>query len=164
MLQILQLRLHSIWTMNFQLFKMDLVKAEEPEIKLPTPIGSLKKQESSRKISASALLIMPPVWIITNCGKFFKGWEYQTTLSAIWEIYMHVKEKHLELDMDQTDSKLGKEYIKGVLALCLSNLYVDYIMWNARLHEAQAGIKIVGRNIITSDTQMTPPLLQNVKN
>ena len=42
---------------------------------------------------------------------------------------MQVKEKHLELDMEQqTDSKLGKEYIKGVLALCLSNLYVDYIM------------------------------------
>ena len=61
---------------------------------------------------------------------------------------MQVKEKHLELDMEQqTDSKLGKEYIKGVLALCLSNLYVDYIMWNARLHEAQGGIKIVGRNI-----------------
>ena len=57
-------------------------KAEEPEIKLPTPVGSSKKQESSRKISISALLTMPKpltVWIPTNCGKFFKRWEYQTT-------------------------------------------------------------------------------------
>ena len=64
------------------MFKLDLEKAEEPEIKLPTFTGSSKKQENSRKISTSALLIMPKpltVWITTNCGKFFKRWEYQTT-------------------------------------------------------------------------------------
>ena len=68
--------------MNFQMFKLDLEKAEEPEIKLPTSTGSSKKQESSRKTSPSALLTMPKlltVWIIANCGKFFKSWEYQTT-------------------------------------------------------------------------------------
>ena len=62
------------------MFKLDLEKAEEPEIKLPTYTESLKKQESSRKISA--LLTMPKhltVWITTNHGKFFKRWEYQTT-------------------------------------------------------------------------------------
>ena len=48
-----------MWTMNFQMFKLDLEKAEEPEIKLPTSIGSSKKQESSRKTSIFALLIMP---------------------------------------------------------------------------------------------------------
>jgi len=55
--------------------KMDLEKAEEPEIKLPTSIGSKKKQERSRKTSTSVLSIMPKplsVWITTNCGKFFK--------------------------------------------------------------------------------------------
>ena len=55
------------------MFKLDLEKAEEPEIKLPTSIGSLKKQESSRKTSISALLTIPKplaVWITTNCGKF----------------------------------------------------------------------------------------------
>ena len=65
--------------MNFQMFKLDLEKAEEPEIKLPTSAGSLKKQESFRKISTSALLTTPKpltVWITTNCGKFFKRWEY----------------------------------------------------------------------------------------
>ena len=57
--------------MKFQMFKLDLEKAEEPEIKLPTSAGSLKKQESFRK--TSALLTMPKpltVWITTNCGKF----------------------------------------------------------------------------------------------
>ena len=67
--------------MNFQMFKLDLEKAEEPDIKLP----SSKKQESSRKTSISALLTMPKpltVWITTKCGKFLKRWEYQTTLPA----------------------------------------------------------------------------------
>ena len=53
-----------------------------PETKLPTSVGSLKEQENSRKTSTSALLIMPKpltVCITTNCGKFFKRWEYQTT-------------------------------------------------------------------------------------
>ena len=71
--------------MNFQMFKLDLEMAEEPEIKLATTIGSSKKQESSRKTSTSALLTMPKpltVWITINCGKFFKGWEYQAILPA----------------------------------------------------------------------------------
>ena len=69
--------------MNFQMFKLDLEKAEEPEIKLPTSMGSLKKQENSRKTSISALLTMQKAltaWITANCGKFLKKWEYQTTL------------------------------------------------------------------------------------
>ena len=67
------------WTMNFQMFKLVLEKAEEPEIKLPTSAGSLEKQESSRKTSISALLTMLKpltVWITINCGKFGKRWEY----------------------------------------------------------------------------------------
>ena len=55
------------------------------------------------------------VWITTNCGKFLKRWEYQTTLPASWEICMQVKKQKLELDMEQrTGSKLGKEYVKAV--------------------------------------------------
>ena len=67
---------------NFQMFKLVLEKAEEPEIKLPTSARSSEKQESSRKTSISALLTMPKpltVWITTNCGQVFKRWEYQTT-------------------------------------------------------------------------------------
>ena len=62
---------------------------------------------------------------------------------------MQVKRQQLELDMEQrTSSKLGKEYVKAnILSPCLFNFYAEYIMWNARLCEAQAGIKIAGRNI-----------------
>ena len=61
---------------------------------------------------------------------------------------MQVRKQQLELDMERrTDSKLGKEYIKAVYCHCLFNLYAEYIMRNAGLEEAQAGIKIAGRNI-----------------
>ena len=86
------------------MFKLDLEKAEEPAIKLPTFAGSLKKQEGSRKTSTSALLTMPKpliVWITKNDWKFFKRWEYQTSLPAIWEICMQDKKQQLELYMEQ---------------------------------------------------------------
>ena len=86
------------------MYKLDLEKAEEPKIKLPTSAGSLKRQENSRKTSISALLTMPKpltVWITTNYGKFWKRWEYQTTWPASWEISMQVKKQQLELDMEQ---------------------------------------------------------------
>ena len=89
---------------NFQMFKLVLEKAEEPEIKLPTSTGSSKKQESSKKTSTSVLLTMPKpltVWIPTNCGKFLKRWEYQTTRPASWETYMQVKKQQLEPDIEQ---------------------------------------------------------------
>ena len=85
------------WTVNFHMFKLDLGKAEEPEIKLSTFTGSSKKQEGSKKASTSALLTMSKpltVWITINCGKFWKRWEFQTTWPASWEICMQVK-KHL---------------------------------------------------------------------
>ena len=76
----------------------------------------IEKAESSRKTSTSVLLTTPKpltLWITTNCGKFFKRWEYQTTLPASWEICMQVKKQQLELDMEQqTGSKLGKEYVR----------------------------------------------------
>ena len=61
---------------------------------------------------------------------------------------MQIKEQQLELEMEQqTGSKSGKEYFKAAYSHCLFNLYADYIMRNAGLNEAQAGIKIAGRNI-----------------
>ena len=76
MLKILQADFNNTWIMNFQMFKLVLEKAEEPEIKLPTSSGSSKKQETSRKTSISALLTMPKpltVWITINWGKFWKN-------------------------------------------------------------------------------------------
>ena len=96
--------LNSMWVMNFQMFKLVLEKAEEPEVKLPTSVGSLKKQESSGKTYISALLTMPKtltLWITTNCGKLWKRREYQTTWPASWEICMPVRKQQLELDMEQ---------------------------------------------------------------
>ena len=89
------------------MFKLDLEKAEEPEIKLPTSAGSSKKQESSSKTRTSALLTMPkPLCGSQQTGKFWKRWEYQTTWPAFWEICMQVKKQQLELDMEQqTGSK-----------------------------------------------------------
>ena len=92
------------------MLKLDLEKAEEePEIKLPTSVGSSKKQESSRKTSISASLTrlqVLTVWIITNYGKFFKKQEYPATLPASWEICMQVRKQQLELGLEQqTGSK-----------------------------------------------------------
>ena len=102
-------RCNNMWTVNFQMFKLDLEKAEEPEIKLPTFSGSSKKQASSRKTSISALLTMPKpltMRITTNCGTFWKRWEYQTTWPASWETRLQVRKQQLELDMEQqTGSK-----------------------------------------------------------
>ena len=104
-----KLGFRTMWTENFQMYRLGLEKAEEPEIKLPTSAGSSKKQEHSRETSVSALLTMPnplAVWITINCGKFWKRWEYQTTWPASWETYMQVRKQQLELDMEQqTGSK-----------------------------------------------------------
>ena len=109
MLRILKPGFSNMWTVNFQMFKLVLEKAEEPEIKLPTSAGSWKKQKSSRKTLISALLTMPKpltVWITINCGKFWKRWEYQTTWPVSWETYMQVRKQELEVDMEQqTGSK-----------------------------------------------------------
>ena len=146
-----KLGFNSTWTVNFQMFKLDLEKAEEPEIKLPISVGSSKKQETPRKISISALLTMPKpltVWITTNCGKFFKRWDYQTTLSSFWEISMQIKKQQLELDMEQWTASKWKGVCQGcILSPCLFSFYAEHIMWNARLDEVQAGIKIARRSI-----------------
>ena len=98
------------------------------------------------------------VWITTNCKKYLKRWEYQSTWPASWEICTQVKKQQLEPDMEQqTVSKLEKEYVKGcILSPYLFNLYAEFIMQNARLDESQAGIKISGRNINNLDMQMKP--------
>ena len=116
--KILQARLQQL--VNCELLDVQAAfrKGRGTEIKLPTSIGSSKKQERSRKTSTSALLTRPKpltVWITTNCGKFFKRWEYQITCPASWEICMQVRKQQLELNMEQlTGSKSGKEYVKAV--------------------------------------------------
>ena len=97
------------WTMNFQMFKLVLEKAEEPEIKLPTSTGSSKKaKEFQKNIYFCFIDYAKPltVWITINCGEFWKRWECQATWPASWETCMQVRKQQLELDMEQqTGSK-----------------------------------------------------------
>ena len=98
--------------------ELDLEKAEHSEIKLPASVGSYKKQGNSRKNIYFCFTDYTKAFDCvdaTNCEKFFKRWDYQTTLPASWKICMRVKKQQLEPDMEQqTGSKLGKEYVKAV--------------------------------------------------
>ena len=138
--------------MNFQMFKLVLEKTEEPEIKLPTSVALSKKQQSCSKTSISALLTMPKpltVWITTNCEKFLKNWEYQTTLPDSCEICMQVGKQRFRNEHGTADwFQIRKEVLQDcILSPWLFNLYTEYIMRNAGLVEAKAGIEIAGRNI-----------------
>ena len=144
------------------MFKLDLEKAEEPEIKLPTSAGSLIKQESFRKTSISALLTMPKPLCgsqstVNNSERGGNTTEHLTCL--LRNLYAG-QEATIRNGHGTTDwFQIGKGVCQGyILSLCLFNLYAEYIMLNAGLDEAQAG-----EMSIASDMQMTPHLWQKVK-
>ena len=97
------------------MLKLDIEKAEESEIKLPTSIGSLQKQESSRKNIYFCFIDYAEAFDSVKHNKlwkFSKRWEYQTTSPASWETCVQFKKQQLELVTEEwTGSKLGKEYI-----------------------------------------------------
>ena len=97
------------WTVTFQKFKLDLEKAEEPEIKLPTFAGSPKKQESSRKNIYFCLTDYAKAFDCVDHNKLWKILQEMgipATWPASWEICMQVRKQQLELDMEQqTGSK-----------------------------------------------------------
>ena len=133
------------------MFKLVLEKAEEPEIKLPTSAGSRKKQESPRKTSISALLSMPKpltVWITIN-WKILQEMGIPDHLTCLLRNLYAGQEATVRTGHGTTDwFQIGKRERQGcILSPCLFNLYAEYIMRNAGLEEAQAGIKISGRNI-----------------
>src|SRR5574339_503333 len=133
------------------MFKLVLEKAEEPEIKLSTSAASLKKQESSRKTSISALLTMPKpstVWITIN-WKILKEVGIPDHLTCLLRNLYAGQEATVRTGHGTTDwFQIGKGVRQGcILSPCLFNLYAEYIMRNAGLEEAQAGIKIAGINI-----------------
>ena len=132
-------------------FSMVLEKAEEPEIKLPTSAGSSKKQESSRKTCISALLTMPKpltVWITIN-WKILKELGIPDHLICLLRNFYAGQEATVRTGHGTTDwFQIGKGVRQGcILSPCLFNLYAEYIMRNAGLEEAQAGIKFARRNI-----------------
>ena len=157
-----KLDFNSIRAENFQMYMLNLEKAEEPELKLPTFVGSWRKQGNFRKTSTSvSLTTLKPltVWITINCGRFLKKQEYLTTLRASWETYTQVKKQQLELNVEQwTGSQLGKKY-KAVYCYSAYLLYMQSTSSEMPGCESQAGIKKsrLPRDIsTTSDVQMTP--------
>ena len=132
------------------MFKLGLEKSEEPEIKWPTSVGSSKKQESSRKTSISALLTTPKpltVWI-TKKWKILKEMGIPDHLSCLLRNLYACQEAAVRTGHGTTDwFQIRKGVCQGCILLpCLFNLYAEYIMRNAGLDEAQAAIKIAGRN------------------
>src|SRR5574340_137810 len=136
--------------MNFLMFKLVLEKAEEQEIKLPTSAGSWKNQESSRKTSISALLTMPKpltVWITIN-WKILKDMGIPEHLTCLLRNLYAGQEATVRTGHGTDWFQIGRGVHQGcILSPCLFNFYAEYIMRNAGLEEAQAGIKIARRNI-----------------
>ena len=134
--------------MNFQIFKLVSEKAEEPEIKLPTSAGSLKKQESLRKHLFLIYWLFQSLWlwITINYGKFWKKWETDYLTCLLRNLYAD-QEAAVRTGHGTTDwFQIGKAVHQGcILSPSLFNFYAEYIMRNAGLEEVQAGIKIVGR-------------------
>ena len=131
--------------------KLDLEKAEEPEIKLWTSVGSLKKQENSIKTSASvSLTVLKPftVWIKIN-WKILKEMGTPDHLICLLQNLCAGHEAPVRMGYETTDwFQIRKGACQGyIFSPCLFNFYAEYIMRNAELEEAQAGIKIAGRNI-----------------
>ena len=154
-------------TENFQMFKLDLEKAEEPEIKLPISLDHRKKQENSRKTPTSASLTARKPWTtwITTNWKILKKTGISDHLTCLLRnLYVGqkatIRTKHGTMDWFQIR--------KGVCQVCtvspcLFNSYAEYIMWNARLMKHKLESRFLGETAITSDMQITPPLWQKVK-
>jgi len=140
-----------MWTDNFQMFKLDLEKAEEPEIKLPKSAGSLKKQEFQKNIYFYFIDYAKAF----GCLDHNKMWKILQEIGISDHLTCHlrnlyagqegtVRTGHGTMDWFQ----IGKGVHQGcTLSSCLFNLYAKNITWNAGLDEAQVGIKIARRNI-----------------
>ena len=133
-----------MWTMKFQMFKLGLEKAEEPEIKLPTSVGSSKKQERSRKTFTSALLIIPNFWL---CGPLqtlgiLKEMGIPDHLTCLLRNLYAGQEEIVRTGHGTIDwFQIGKGVCQGcILSPCLFNLYSEYIMRNTGLEEAKRNI------------------------
>jgi hypothetical protein len=144
------------------MFKMDLERPENPEIKLPASIGSLKKQKSSRKIPTSALLTMPKpltVWITTN-------WKIQDHLTCLLRNLYTGQEAAVRTGHGTTD---WFQIRKGVLQGCIivTQLILTYMQSTScempgwMKHKLES--RLPGEISIISDMQVTPPLWQKVK-
>ena len=143
--------------MNFQMFKLVLVKAEEPEIKLPTSTGSLKKAKEFQKNIYFCFIDYAKAFDCVDHNKqdhnklqkVLKEMEIPDHLTCLLRNLYAGQEATVRTGHGTTDwFQIGKGVCQGcILSPCLFNLYAEYIMRNAGLEEAQAGIKIARRNI-----------------
>ena len=135
-----KIMLNSTWTMNFQMFKLDLEKAEEPEIKLPASAESSNKQEFQKK----HLLLLYWLFQTFDCVDHNRLWKILQEMGIPDHLTCLLRNLHEGQDTtvrtghETTDwFQIGKGIHQGcILSLCLFNLYAEYIMWNARLDEA----------------------------
>ena len=141
-----------MWTENFQIYKLDLEKAEEPKIKLPTSVGSWKKQESSKKNICFCFIYYAKD---SDCVDHNKLWKILKEmgipdhLTCLLRNLYAGQEATVRTWHGTTDwFQIGKGIRQGcILSPCLFNFYAEYIMRNAGLEEAQPGIKSARRNI-----------------
>ena len=144
------------------MFKLVLEKAEEPEIKLPTSALSWKKQEFQKNIYFCFIDYAKAF----DCVDYNKLWKILKErgipdhLTCLLRNLYAGRVAKVRIGHGTTNwFQIGKGVRQGcILSPCLFNLYAEYIMRNAGLDEAQTKIKIAGRNINTSDMQMTPLL------
>ena len=157
----------SLSTENFQMYKLDSEKTEEPEIELPKSAGSSKKQERSRKASTSAsLTTLKPltVWITTN-------WKILTELGGPDHLTCLLRNLYSGQEATVRTGgrkmhwfQIGKGVCQGcILSPWLFNLYAEYIMRKLGWVKHKLESRFPGGISITSDMQMTPPLWQKVK-
>ena len=153
-----------MWTINFQMFKLDLQEAEEPEIKLPTSVGSWKKWEFQKKY---ALLNMPKplaVWITKKLRKILQDMEIPDHLTCLLRNLYAGQEAIVRTRHGTTgwfQIRKGVHH-SCILSPCLFNLYAEYIVMDWMKLKLES--RFLGEISITSDMQMTPPLWQKVKN
>ena len=142
---------NSMWTVNFQMFKLDLEgrRTRDQIANIHWIIEKAREFQKNIYFCFTDYTKAFVVWITTNCGKFFKRWEYQSAFTCLLRNLCAgqgatVRTGHGTMDWFQ----IGKVACQGcVLSSCLFNFYAEYIMWNAELDEKQAEIKIAGRNI-----------------
>ena len=147
------------------MFKLDLEKAEEPEIKLPTSVGSSKKPEFQKNICFINYVETFDSMDQNKLWKILKEMGIPDHLTCLMRNLYADQEATVRTGHGTTDwFQIGKGVCQGcMLSPCIFNLHAEYLMRNAGLDEAQDGIKIVGEISITSDMQITPPLWQKVK-
>ena len=134
------------------MFKLDLEKAEEREIKLLTSVGSLKKQENSRKISTICFIDYAKAYDCVDHNKLWKIVKETGIAGHLTCLLRNLyagQEATVRTGHGTMDSfQIGKGILQGsILSPCLFNLYAEYITRNAGLEKSQAGIKIAGRNL-----------------